>query len=898
MPPAHAPAIRISTGPGYLLWLPILYMALLGPCATITVANSVGDTVISFQEGIDGYTGTQDTLLNEDQPTTAFGRSTPLTVDMNIANGNEAQALIRLDSIRLFNRPLSAEEVSDVHTGGSSLGTVNIIVNTMPNDLQITATESGGLTINDDGGNDAYLRADDGDAIAGGLSQLTAEVRFSMDAFQNSSAFLSYATISNDNTLKWNIRGNGNLSFTVNGNNIESSAMDFRTLADGTPHTLSVTWDNSGTWQFFVDGAPIDSGSGLAVGQTVTGGGVLVLGNDQDTVGGGFQTDAEFAGTLYDMRIFNDVRTNSEIAGNYYSTVPNTESGLVANWTLNDLSTNGITTDTVTGNNLTVMHASGAGFVTSTPVLTLQVDENAATSSVAGTITGTDPEGDPLSYTLTGDAGGRFAIDSNSGILTVADGTLLDYETNTSHTITVRTDDGHATYDEMFKIDVKDLAEGIIVVDTTNDALDGDTDSLDTLLNNKGLDGVISLREAIAAANNTPNGTSADEIRFSILDALAGMAHTIQVGNLTDGGNGALPAITGTVNIDGTTDADFSGTPIIVLDGSDAGTGAEGLLLAAGSSGSTVRGLVINQFNGNGIEINNSHGNSIVGNYLGTDVTGTVARNNFIGIRVDNSANTIIGGLTAGTGNLISGNSVHGIYLKNAGTTGAHVYRNIIGVNANADGKLANGFDGIRMESASGTATIGNGSGDGNVIAGNAQHGISLNSANHNNIIQGNYIGTNTLGASHLGNTLNGIRIGDFVASDNLIGGLAAGEGNVIAYNDYGIVALLGTGNAIQGNSIYATTNLGIDLTDAGDPANGVTANDADDADSGVNHLQNYPVLDTAHTTGSVIAIRGSLSSTASTAYRVEWFANSAQDGSGREHSLILTLPVVVVDSV
>ncbi|MCP4289117.1 MAG: DUF4347 domain-containing protein, partial [Gammaproteobacteria bacterium] len=89
--------------------------------------------------------------------------------------------------------------------------------------------------------------------------------------------------------------------------------------------------------------------------------------------------------------------------------------------------------------------------------------------------------------------------------------------------------------------------------------------------------GLGSLRQAIIDANANA-GT--DNIYFNIPDPLVGGAHTISL-------QSALPDITGTVTIDGTTDADFSTTPIIVLDGSGAGAGVDGLTLADGSDGST-----------------------------------------------------------------------------------------------------------------------------------------------------------------------------------------------------------------------------------------------------------------------------------------------------------------------
>ncbi|MEQ1680380.1 MAG: cadherin domain-containing protein, partial [Nitrospira sp.] len=89
------------------------------------------------------------------------------------------------------------------------------------------------------------------------------------------------------------------------------------------------------------------------------------------------------------------------------------------------------------------------------------VTENAANGTVVGTVTGTDPDtGDTQSYSLTDTAGGRFAINSVTGEITVADGTLLDYESATSHSVTVRvTDAGGLTYDETFTINLTNVNE-------------------------------------------------------------------------------------------------------------------------------------------------------------------------------------------------------------------------------------------------------------------------------------------------------------------------------------------------------------------------------------------------------------------------------------------------------
>jgi hypothetical protein len=89
------------------------------------------------------------------------------------------------------------------------------------------------------------------------------------------------------------------------------------------------------------------------------------------------------------------------------------------------------------------------------------VAENAANGTVVGTVSGTDPDaGDTKAYSLTDSAGGRFAIDSSTGVLTVANGNLLDYESAASHMVTVRvTDSGGLTYDETFTINLLNVNE-------------------------------------------------------------------------------------------------------------------------------------------------------------------------------------------------------------------------------------------------------------------------------------------------------------------------------------------------------------------------------------------------------------------------------------------------------
>src|SRR5450756_1727155 len=124
----------------------------------------------------------------------------------------------------------------------------------------------------------------------------------------------------------------------------------------------------------------------------------------------------------------------------------------------------------------------------------------------------------------------------------------------------------------------------------------------------------------------------------------------------------ALPAVGNPTIIDGTIQNGFTSAPVIELNGASAGANVIGLQLLSGFS--TVRGLAINRFSAQGIVLNGPS-NVIQGNYIGTDVTGKMARGNAsYGLGVNSSGN-LVGGTNAGNGNVISGGNDTGIYIYN-----------------------------------------------------------------------------------------------------------------------------------------------------------------------------------------------------------------------------------------
>src|SRR5262249_53128579 len=125
----------------------------------------------------------------------------------------------------------------------------------------------------------------------------------------------------------------------------------------------------------------------------------------------------------------------------------------------------------------------------------------------------------------------------------------------------------------------------------------------------------------------------------------------------------------------------------IVLDGSLLHNNENGLLLTAG--GTTVRGLVIENFPGAGIYLHNAGGDTVSGNFLGTNVSGKVAAGNAGGVFASNAGLNQIGGPALGDRNVISGNNGGGIFLFSDGNS---VQNNYVGADVSAVADLGNAF--------------------------------------------------------------------------------------------------------------------------------------------------------------------------------------------------------------
>jgi len=188
--------------------------------------------------------------------------------------------------------------------------------------------------------------------------------------------------------------------------------------------------------------------------------------------------------------------------------------------------------------------------------------------------------------------------------------------------------------------------------------------------------------------------------------------------------------------------------------------------------------------------------NLVIGNYIGTDITGTVSLANFVGLGINGNANNnqIGDGSTAGR-NIISGNTTDGISFQ---ASGSIILGNYIGTDVTGSMNLGNGQTGIRVASGTGHTIGGINPGEGNVISGNGNQGIHLTD---NNLVYGNKIGTNALGDGAIPNGI-GIRIGTLSGINNQIGDGTTGGLNLISGNLGNGILDWGDNNSILMNYI------------------------------------------------------------------------------------------------
>ena len=323
-----------------------------------------------------------------------------------------------------------------------------------------------------------------------------------------------------------------------------------------------------------------------------------------------------------------------------------------------------------------------------------------------------------------------------------------------------------------------------------------------------------SLRWAIEQANAN---AGPDSIVFNIPTTDPG--YDSGTGVWTIQPDSALPALTDdNTIIDGTTQTANQGDtnpngPEIEIDGTNAGE-ASGFTIYAANN--IIKGLVINRFTQFGIIITGSsaNGNVVSGNYIGTDVSGTSDRGNtFSGVIIyTGSQDNIIGGTTAVERNIISGNDWSGVEIQGLGADNNIVIGNYIGTDITGSEDLGNSQYGVHIWSFAKGNTVGGATvEERNIISGNDWSGVGIGHSDSNRV-WGNYIGTGVSGTEDLGNSHDGVSI---VRSQ----GNTIGPNNFIANNEYSgvkIKSIETISNTITQNSITNNNSLGIDNVDGG----------------------------------------------------------------------------------
>ncbi len=232
--------------------------------------------------------------------------------------------------------------------------------------------------------------------------------------------------------------------------------------------------------------------------------------------------------------------------------------------------------------------------------------------------------------------------------------------------------------------------------------------------------GAGSLRAAITSVNDDAQ-YSGDVIDFSV-------AGVIQLTS------GALPSLTNAVTIDGTTAPGFTTAPVVELNAH----GFAGLVFGANLS--TLQSLSIVGASGAGVTLNGLD-ETVIGNFIGLALDGSVADNTGVGLQLNNSRYDTIGGVTAAARNVISGNGAGGIESNGPGGGQATIEGNFIGTDPTGQTAAANQGNGITLSTIIDTIG-GTASGAGNTIAFNTQSGVVVDGA-FDNVIQGNSIFSN-----------------------------------------------------------------------------------------------------------------------------------------------------------
>jgi hypothetical protein len=308
----------------------------------------------------------------------------------------------------------------------------------------------------------------------------------------------------------------------------------------------------------------------------------------------------------------------------------------------------------------------------------------------------------------------------------------------------------------------------------------------------------------------------------------------------------SLPPIAVKVTIDGTTAPTYAGgAPVVELNANQNG----GLVFASGSAGSQLLGLAVDNANGNGVTLE-AGAIALNHDYVGLNLAGAAYGNAGDGVYVaatssDDAIGVNASGAAGVVANVISGNTGNGVSLHR--TSGNAIVANRIGTNAVGTAAIANGGNGIWITAGSsnneigGTVFVDSATGAandptgnkgtvtpvfvvpplGNLVSGNAQDGIVIDTGSQANVLNGNFVGTTANGDAALGNGGDGVQING--ASGNALIGCQFVNNPFVYYNVVdgnganGLHITNASTVTVQGNFFGIGANNAIAIRNAGD---------------------------------------------------------------------------------
>ncbi|MFN5322372.1 MAG: cadherin domain-containing protein [Planctomycetota bacterium] len=329
------------------------------------------------------------------------------------------------------------------------------------NDTPDSIWSESGIEINQGSSNNQYIHVSNfGNLLAG--TEFT--LRLSLSTTEPTGTFFSYATHSDHNEFRLHLAG-GRLKVFLDGQawntNVAASL-----LSDGERHELSIVRTSAdGGVAVYLDGVLRDARAGWKTGLQLEANGSMVLGHDQDTFGGGFQAADAFHGSYWDLAVHSTAWDGARLnlAGGQTS---HTSPDLLGHWDFEIFGGNSFL-DLIGGRHGSLLSLPAGGDWIAGDARSVASDwtpklaENATAGTVISQLNSHDVDaGETLTWSLLDNAGGRFTIDSSTGVLKVASSELLNFEQSQSHSVVVLVaDSAGLTRQETYTIQLTDIQE-------------------------------------------------------------------------------------------------------------------------------------------------------------------------------------------------------------------------------------------------------------------------------------------------------------------------------------------------------------------------------------------------------------------------------------------------------